>query len=95
VSPADGAVLAERLQQTVRAHNTAGPRTFELSLSVGTAHYDPEQPCSLQQLLAQADQRMYEAKRARRLAWSPAAGVFPPEPALFVDDGPGRGAPAI
>jgi diguanylate cyclase (GGDEF)-like protein len=67
-----GQVLAERLQQVVRAHNAAGPRRFELSLSVGLAQYDPERPCSLQQLLAQADARMYEVKQVRRQARSEA-----------------------
>lgn len=57
-------VLTERLAARVAAHNESELREFTLSLSVGSATYDPLQPKSLAALLAEADAAMYERKRA-------------------------------
>jgi len=62
----DGApaeILATRLQQNLGARNAREGRRYKLSLSVGLAHYDPERPCSIDELVAQADRAMYEQKR--------------------------------
>ncbi|WP_094607788.1 hypothetical protein SPSIL_008400 [Sporomusa silvacetica DSM 10669] len=37
-----------------------------LSLSIGFAYYDPEKPCTIQELLVKADRYMYENKRTKR-----------------------------
>lgn len=37
-----------------------------LSLSIGFAYYDPENPCTIQELLVKADRYMYENKRTKR-----------------------------
>ena len=55
-------VLARRLQENLEARNARGDRRYELALSVGLARYDPERPCSIEELVAQADRAMYEAK---------------------------------
>ncbi len=60
-SPAE--ILARRLQENLEARNARGDRRYELSLSVGLARYNPEHPCSIDELLAQADRAMYERKR--------------------------------
>ncbi len=60
-SPAE--VLIHRLRENLEARNARGDRPYELSLSVGLAHYDPEAPCSLDELVAQADRAMYEQKK--------------------------------
>lgn len=55
--------LGARLQERLAALNAA-PRAHPLSLSFGIAHRDLQQPESLDALLALADARMYEQKRA-------------------------------
>ena len=55
--------LATRLRYNLEAHNARGDRPYKLSLSIGLAHYAPEHPCSIDELLAQADRAMYEQKQ--------------------------------
>jgi diguanylate cyclase (GGDEF)-like protein len=54
-------MLTMRLRAALDAYN-ATSTAFRLSLSVGTAHFDPDKPIDLETLLAEADERMYEAK---------------------------------
>ncbi len=56
-------VLVARLQGCLKTGNARVGHLYELSLSVGIAHYDPENPCSIDELLARADRAMYEKKR--------------------------------
>ncbi|MBL7182872.1 MAG: PAS domain S-box protein [Anaerolineae bacterium] len=56
-------VLTTRFQENLEARNAREGRRYELSLSVGLARYDPEHPCSIDELLARADRAMYEKKR--------------------------------
>jgi len=62
-----GAITA-RLQENLEAINAREGRRYELALSVGIAHYDPEHPCSIDELLARADRAMYEKKRSEQKA---------------------------
>lgn len=39
---------------------------YELSVSVGLARYDPDNPCSVHELIRRADRRMYEWKSRKR-----------------------------
>jgi GGDEF domain-containing protein len=39
-------------------------------MSVGVAHFDPDEPVTLQELMRQADTELYEHKRKHRLATS-------------------------
>ena len=48
-----------------RANETPG-REFALSLSVGVAMFDPERPQTLDELISEADGRMYQAKHFLR-----------------------------
>jgi diguanylate cyclase (GGDEF)-like protein/PAS domain S-box-containing protein len=58
-------VLAKRLHDTLDIYNKPGKREYRLSLSIGIAHYDPEEPSSLDELMTQADTLMYEDKRGK------------------------------
>ncbi len=58
--------LTTRLQEKVDARNRQTNRPYKLSLSVGLALYAPEQPCSLDELIARADAAMYDCKRRKR-----------------------------
>jgi diguanylate cyclase (GGDEF)-like protein/PAS domain S-box-containing protein len=56
--------LLARLHQNLAAHNAG--RVMPLSLSLGVAGYDWDQPCALEELLARADAAMYEQKWEKR-----------------------------
>jgi diguanylate cyclase (GGDEF)-like protein len=56
----------ERLQEAANVINAEEGRTFSLSLSVGIATFDPDDPVSLDQLIERADGLMYAHKRAKR-----------------------------
>jgi diguanylate cyclase (GGDEF)-like protein len=59
-------VLTNRIQSILERRNQQGDRPYHLSLSLGIAHYDPEAPRTVSELIAQADGRMYQQKRARK-----------------------------
>lgn len=58
------AILA-RLEHSLESYNQGRPGAYRLSLSVGTATYDPDGPRPLEDLLAEADRRMYQHKRSK------------------------------
>ena len=62
----DGKALGSRLQHKIYIHNAAEKRDYQISLSVGMAYSDPENPYSLDELMSQADTRMYEQKRSKQ-----------------------------
>lgn len=62
------AMLA-RLDRNLAKVNADEPR-FHLSLSIGVARYDPQNPVSLSELMARADQDMYKHKNRRAYAAS-------------------------
>ena len=55
--------LTSRLQNCLEVFNRKRERPFLLSLSMGMAHYYPDHPLSIDQLIAEADRMMYEQKR--------------------------------
>jgi diguanylate cyclase (GGDEF)-like protein/PAS domain S-box-containing protein len=57
-----GEVLTNRLLNLLNTHNRLAGRSYRLSLSIGIAHFDPEKPSNLYELIAHADTRMYEDK---------------------------------
>lgn len=61
-----GAVLVRRLEERLAHRNAMPGRSFTLSMGRGLACFDPTNPKSLQQLLEEADARLYEDKRARK-----------------------------
>ena len=56
--------MLRRLHRKFRRIGKQGGR-FELSLSVGVARFDPSRPAGLAELLAQADEAMYQNKKSR------------------------------
>jgi two-component system, cell cycle response regulator len=59
--------ILRRLQQGLEAYNAKrNRRPYALSLSAGMAYYDPENPCSIDELLAQGDRSMYRHKKQKQ-----------------------------
>ena len=65
---ASGDVLLQRLDERISSHNADGERQFTISMGRGMARFDPDRPKSLQQLLEEADTRLYVNKRATKAA---------------------------
>lgn len=61
--------LRERLEERVDLYNgrTKADRGYRVALSIGVAIWDPEFPAPLEDLISQADARMYEDKNARKV----------------------------
>jgi diguanylate cyclase (GGDEF)-like protein/PAS domain S-box-containing protein len=59
-------ILINRLRQTLDVHAVTEDRPYKLSLSAGIAHYDPQKPRSLDELMAEADERMYREKEGKQ-----------------------------
>lgn len=62
---ANAEILNARLLESIRDYNTKGTRNYNLSLSIGISRYDPEYPCSIDELLAKADRMMYKQKKEK------------------------------
>jgi diguanylate cyclase (GGDEF)-like protein len=63
----DVAVPENRLRERLRLRNASGDCPYPLSLSMGFSVYDPEEPCTLWELVGRADQQMY-LRKPRRVA---------------------------
>jgi len=61
------AVLESRLQNDLGTLNSTRSRGYALSISIGSACFDPQNPCSLEALLQEADRLMYEHKQSKRI----------------------------
>lgn len=59
--------LKHRLQQEFRRRNAQPDRRYPLAISVGIVAADPQGLLSVEELLAQADTRMYEEKQQNRI----------------------------
>jgi diguanylate cyclase (GGDEF)-like protein/PAS domain S-box-containing protein len=63
-TPATSAdILTARLKEHLKSSNKKGGHRYKLSISMGIVQYNPEQPCSIDELLSRADKMMYEQKR--------------------------------
>jgi diguanylate cyclase (GGDEF)-like protein len=60
------AALRERLGKRLAEYNARREGTFKLSLSEGFAVFDPERPVTVDELIREADTRMYEQKQAKK-----------------------------
>jgi two-component system cell cycle response regulator len=67
--------ICRRLQSKL-ADCSGGDSPYKLSLSVGVAHFDPDRPVTLQELLRQADLALYRHKRSDR--WVSNGATAPP-----------------
>ncbi len=58
--------IISRLQKAIEIHNSKSNSRYKISISVGIAYYDPEYPCSIDDLLLQGDKSMYAQKRQKQ-----------------------------
>jgi diguanylate cyclase (GGDEF)-like protein/PAS domain S-box-containing protein len=54
-----------RFRKKIEALNESKENPFQLSVSMGTSHYDPFHPCTIDELLVRADKILYEEKRRK------------------------------
>ena len=64
--PGRGAEAICRRLHLNLANCSGAENRYKLSLSVGVAHFDPDKPTTLQDLMRQADTALYERKRENR-----------------------------
>ncbi len=58
-------IIAARLQENLEKYNAEEKGAYKLSISAGIAYYDPENPCTIDELLREGDKIMYEQKKRR------------------------------
>jgi diguanylate cyclase (GGDEF)-like protein/PAS domain S-box-containing protein len=66
ISKVNYKVFTDRLQSLIDIRNNHGNWRYKLSISVGCSRYDPENPCSIEELMASADNLMYEQKQNKK-----------------------------
>jgi diguanylate cyclase (GGDEF)-like protein/PAS domain S-box-containing protein len=66
ITDANSELFTTRLQFLIDTRNNQENRRYSLSISVGCSYYDPENPCSLDELMASADKLMYEQKQNKK-----------------------------
>ncbi len=59
-------IISNRLQNRIETHNNQPNRKYMLSISTGYSFYDPENPSSIDELMAGADKMMYEQKKSKK-----------------------------
>jgi two-component system cell cycle response regulator len=60
-------ILVNHIERTLKKYNRKSNQDYDLLLSMGVAHYDPENQCSIDDLIKQADELMYEEKRLHKI----------------------------
>jgi diguanylate cyclase (GGDEF)-like protein/PAS domain S-box-containing protein len=60
-------LIKDRLRENLLAHNHEAERPYRLFLSFGITIYDPDNPCTLEELLERGDRLMYEQKQNGKL----------------------------
>jgi len=60
-------LISDRLGKNLKLYNEQSGVKHRISLSWGTAYFEPETPCSIEDLLAQADKAMYEMKKRKKI----------------------------
>ncbi len=63
---ASGAAVHSRVSEKIDEFNRQQNLAYDLSVSFGISYYDPEDPCSLDELLEKADKSMYQLKKNRQ-----------------------------
>ncbi|NTW66998.1 MAG: GGDEF domain-containing protein [Nitrospirae bacterium] len=61
-------VIRARVEKAFQKHNEMHGAAYRISISMGFSRYDPASPCSLDQLLKQADESMYRDKKIKYTA---------------------------
>jgi diguanylate cyclase (GGDEF)-like protein len=70
-----GNLLLERLQNNVSAFNVREQLPYRLSLSLGLVRFDPNRRITVNDLLKEADQAMYENKRSKKSGQKPTLNI--------------------
>jgi two-component system, cell cycle response regulator len=63
--PESAETVTARLRDKIDAFKKEHLRHYQLSISVGIAHCDPVSSCSIDEMLANADELMYQQKKAK------------------------------
>jgi len=58
--------LTGRLLDNIKTHNARVNRRYRISVSIGLSSYDPEKPCTIDDLMARADTLMYKQKKLKQ-----------------------------
>jgi diguanylate cyclase (GGDEF)-like protein len=58
--------LTIRIKENIDTFNAKSNKSYKLSLSMGMVHYNPDQPCSIEELISTADRLMYNQKRQKQ-----------------------------
>jgi len=58
--------INDRIQATLELRNQLGRRPYQLGLSMGIARCNPAVPCTVSELIVEADARMYSQKQASK-----------------------------
>ncbi len=66
IAEAKASTLTRRFREKVQARNDRPDSAYPISFSLGISRYDPDRPCSLQELLTLADRRMYQEKMSKK-----------------------------
>jgi len=61
----DPKIIIKRLDANFDELNANNNRDYNISISVGIADYDPDKPCSIEELLDRADKLMYQDKKSK------------------------------
>jgi diguanylate cyclase (GGDEF)-like protein len=61
-------ILATRLQDNLDAWNSMNKGKYRISVTAGLALYNPNSPSSIEELLEEADQNMYQGKKKKHTA---------------------------
>jgi diguanylate cyclase (GGDEF)-like protein len=59
-------MISARLQKVLNEYNEKSVLQYKISLSIGIAYYDPQNPCTVDELLDRADKSMYEQKKQKQ-----------------------------
>jgi diguanylate cyclase (GGDEF)-like protein/PAS domain S-box-containing protein len=66
INKEDSRIIEDRLQYQIGVNNNRENRDYSLSMSVGMAYNDPENPSTIDELMSHADALMYEQKKGKR-----------------------------
>ena len=66
ITEANSKIFTSRMQTLIDTRNNQENRKYRLSISIGCSYYDPENPCSIDELMARADKLMYEQKQNKQ-----------------------------
>jgi len=65
ISNASLETVIARLHNNIALVNAQAGRSYQISISYGIALYDPEEPCTIGELLDRGDKMMYENKKSK------------------------------